>query len=148
MKIGEIAKLAGVSPSTVSRVFNHHASISEEVREKVLAIAREHAYHPRLTAKQRNVVIITPYSSMYPPQCCVEMILMALTGELPKRGFRLEILPHDNLERLASMQFCAAAAQNCMLASRSRLSWGRISRRNPRFGSSRVSAIRIISTQH
>ena len=110
MKIGEIAKLAGVSPSTVSRVFNHHASISEEVRQKVLAVAREHAYHPRLTSKQRNVVIITPYSSMYPPQCCVEMILMALTRELPKRGFRLEILPHDNLERLASMQFCAAAA--------------------------------------
>ena len=41
----------------------------------------------------------------------------------------------------------ATAAQNWMLSSRSRLLTGRISSRNPRFGSSCVSAIRIISTQ-
>ena len=110
MKIQEIAKLAGVSPSTVSRVFSHHPNISDPIREKVLAVARKYAYHPRLSSRQRNVVIITPYSSVYPVQCCVEMILMALTRELPRRGFRLEVLPHDNLERLDSIQFCAAAA--------------------------------------
>ena len=110
MKIQEIARLAGVSPSTVSRVFSHHPNISDEIREKVLAVARKYAYHPRLSSRQRNVVIITPYSSVYPVQCCVEMILMALTRELPRRGFRLEVLPQDNLERLDSIQFCAAAA--------------------------------------
>ncbi|MBO4649073.1 MAG: LacI family DNA-binding transcriptional regulator [Lentisphaeria bacterium] len=110
MKIQEIAKLAGVSPSTVSRVFSHHPNIRAEIREKVFAVARKHAYHPRLSTRQRNVVIITPYSSVYPVQCCVEMILMALTRELPQRGFRLEVLPQDNLERLDSIQFCAAAA--------------------------------------
>jgi len=110
MKIQEIARLAGVSPSTVSRVFSHHPNIRTEIREKVLAVARKHAYHPRLSSRQRNVVIITPYSSVYPVQCCVEMILMALTRELPQRGFRLEVLPQDNLERLESIQFCAAAA--------------------------------------
>ena len=110
MKIQEIAKLAGVSPSTVSRVFSHHPNISDGIREKVLAVARKYAYHPRLSSRQRNVVIITPYSSVYPVQCCVEMILMALTRELPRRGFRLEVLPQDNLERLDSIQFCAAAA--------------------------------------
>ena len=106
MKIQEIARLAGVSPSTVSRVFSHHPNISDEIREKVLAVARKYAYHPRLSSRQRNVVIITPYSSVYPVQCCVEMILMALTRELPRRGFRLEVLPQDNLERLDSIQFC------------------------------------------
>ena len=110
MKIQEIARLAGVSPSTVSRVFSHHPNISAEIREKVLAAARKHNYHPRLSARQRNIVIITPYSTVYPVQCCVEMILMALTRELPNRGFRIEILPQDNLERLDSIQFCAAAA--------------------------------------
>lgn len=110
MKIQEIAKLAGVSPSTVSRVFSHHPNISNPIREKVLDVARKYAYHPRLSCRQRNVVIITPYSSVYPVQCCVEMILMALTRELPCRGFRIEVLPHDNLERLDSIQFCAAAA--------------------------------------
>lgn len=110
MKIQEIAKLAGVSPSTVSRVFSHHPNISPEIREKVFAVSREHSYHPRLSARQRNIVIITPYSTSYPVQCCVEMILMALTRELPGRGFRIEVLPQDNLERLDSIQFCAAAA--------------------------------------
>ena len=110
MKIQEIAKLAGVSPSTVSRVFSHHPNISPEIREKVFAVSREHGYHPRLSARQRNIVIITPYSTSYPVQCCVEMILMALTRELPGRGFRIEVLPQDNLERLDSIQFCAAAA--------------------------------------
>ncbi len=110
MKIQDIARLAGVSPSTVSRVFSHHPSISEEIRERVFAISKQHAYHPRLSTKQRNVVIITPYQSVYPVQCCVEMILMALTRELPNRGFRIEILPQDNLERLDAIQFCAAAA--------------------------------------
>ena len=110
MKIEEIARLAGVSASTVSRVFSHHPHVSAEVRERVLSVARGHAYHPRLSTRQRNVVIITPYSSIYPVQCCVEMILMALTRELPRRGFRLEVLPQDNLERLETIQFCAAAA--------------------------------------
>ena len=110
MTIHEIARLAGVSPSTVSRVFSHHPNISPEIREKVLAVSRRYDYHPRLSSRQRNVVIITPYSSVYPVQCCVEMILMSLTRELPMRGFRIEVLPQDNLERLDRIQFCAAAA--------------------------------------
>ena len=110
MKIQEIAKLTGVSPSTVSRVFSHHPNIREDVRERVFAVAKQYSYHPRLSTKQRNVVIITPYESIYPVQCCVEMLLMALTHELPGHGFRLEILPQDNLERLDSIQFCAAVA--------------------------------------
>ena len=110
MKIQEIAKLTGVSPSTVSRVFSHHPNIREDVRERVFAVAKQYSYHPRLSTKQRNVVIITPYESIYPVQCCVEMLLMALTHELPRHGFRLEILPQDNLGRLDSIQFCAAVA--------------------------------------
>ena len=110
MTISEIARLAGVSTSTVSRVFSHHPNIREDVRARVLAAAREHGYHPRLSSKQRNVVIVTPYDSVYPVQSCVDMILMALMRELPRRGFRLEVLPCNNLERLESIQFCGAVA--------------------------------------
>lgn len=110
MTISEIARLAGVSTSTVSRVFSHHPNIREDVRTRVLAAAREHGYHPRLSSKQRNVVIVTPYDSVYPVQSCVDMILMALMRELPRRGFRLEVLPCNNLERLESIQFCGAVA--------------------------------------
>lgn len=110
MTISEIARLAGVSTSTVSRVFSHHPNIREDVRDRVFQVAREHGYRPRLTSRQKNVVIITPYNSDYPVHSCVDMLLMALTRELPARGFRIEILPHDNLARLAGIQFCGAVA--------------------------------------
>lgn len=110
MKIQDIAKLAGVSTATVSRVFSHHPSIRPEVRAHVFAVARQHGYHPRLSTKQKNVVIITPYNSVYPVQSCVDMILAELTQEFPRRGFRLEILPVNNRERLESIQFCGAVA--------------------------------------
>ena len=61
MKIQEIAREAGVSPATVSRVFANHPNIREEVREQVFAVARKYGYHPRLSSKQQNVVIVSPY---------------------------------------------------------------------------------------
>ncbi len=109
IKIHELARIAGVSMATISRVFNHHPSIRPELRKRVFAAAREHGYHPRLSVKQRNVVIITPYNGV-PVQSCVDMILVALTQEMPRRDFRLEILPADNCERLENIQFCAAVA--------------------------------------
>jgi len=108
--IETVAAAAKVSMATASRVFNNRAAASGEVRERVLAAARALQYHPRIPAKQKNVVIITPYDSVYPVQSCVDMLLMALTAELPRRGFRIEILPINNLERLEHIQFCAAAA--------------------------------------
>lgn len=44
MTIRDIARLAGVSPATVSRVINGRPEVSEAVREKVLAIVAEHGY--------------------------------------------------------------------------------------------------------
>lgn len=110
MKLQEIAILAGVSPATVSRVFSHHPNIRSEVRDHVFAIAKAHNYHPRLSTKQRNVVIIMPGEAIYPVRNCLEMVMMALTFVLPKRGFRIEVLPQDNLDRLDSIQFCGAVA--------------------------------------
>jgi len=110
MRLQDIAKLAGVSPATVSRVFSHHPNIRKDVREHVFAIAKAHNYHPRLSTKQRNVVIILPGDEIYPIRTCLEMVMMALTFVLPKHGFRIEVLPQDNIERLDSIQFCGAVA--------------------------------------
>ena len=47
MTIKEIAKLAGVSISTVSKIMNNKdESISAETRENVLRIAKEYNYKP------------------------------------------------------------------------------------------------------
>lgn len=110
IKIQELARIAGVSAATVSRVFNHHPNIRPELRNRVFAAARAHGYHPRLSLKQKNVVIITPYNAVWPVQSCVDMILMALTQEMSRRSFRLEILPVNNCDRLGDIQFCAAVA--------------------------------------
>lgn len=40
----DIARLASVSPPTVSRVLNGSPLVTEETRERVLAVAREHGY--------------------------------------------------------------------------------------------------------
>lgn len=108
MNIREIAELAGVSPATVSRVFSRNPGVSKELSRKILKIAAERHYHPRISEKQKDVVLITPYDSVYPVQSCIDMLLMALTQELPKQGYRVEILPVNSSERLSDVRFCAA----------------------------------------
>ena len=110
MKIQEIARLAGVSTATVSRVFSHHPNIRDEVRAQVFAVARSCGYHPRLSPKKRNVAIVAPYKAVYPIQSYVEMVVSELAHELSGRGYRIEILPLDNLEQLERTQFCGAVA--------------------------------------
>ena len=46
-----MAKAAGVSTATVSRVFNQVGSVNEELREKVYAVARELDYKPNAIAR-------------------------------------------------------------------------------------------------
>lgn len=52
MNSSVIAKLAGVSRSTVSRVINNYPDISKETREKVLKIIKENNYYPNLPAQK------------------------------------------------------------------------------------------------
>lgn len=57
MNIRDIAKLAGVGVSTVSRVLNNHPDVKESTREKVLEIIKDSNYIPNNSArilKQNN----------------------------------------------------------------------------------------------
>ena len=47
----EIAELAGVSRSTVSRIINNHPYVREQVRERVLQVIRDTDYQPHLAAR-------------------------------------------------------------------------------------------------
>ena len=49
--IREIADLAGVSIATVSRVVNGHSDVSEETRELVSTVVREHGYSTNRSAR-------------------------------------------------------------------------------------------------
>jgi len=63
--IRDVAKECGVSPSTVSRVFNNKEGVSSETAENVLAVADRLGYEPRSYNKsekntnyQENIVIL------------------------------------------------------------------------------------------
>jgi DNA-binding LacI/PurR family transcriptional regulator len=49
--LSQIAKLAGVSLATASRVVNDQPGVRPEVRARVWQIVREHGYQPNLAAQ-------------------------------------------------------------------------------------------------
>jgi len=67
MKSEEIARLAGVSRSTVSRVINNYPNVPEKTRERVMKVIREYNYEPNLSArvlagKRTNTIGLFLYS--------------------------------------------------------------------------------------
>lgn len=69
--IYDIAREAGVSIATVSRVFNNSDSVTQKTRERVLSIAGNLGYHPRALAqglarkKTKIITVIVPVISNY-----------------------------------------------------------------------------------
>jgi LacI family transcriptional regulator len=61
LRLEDIAKKAGVSRSTVSRVVNDHPNVREDVRKRVLGVIQTAGYHPnaaaRTLASQRSWMI-------------------------------------------------------------------------------------------
>lgn len=51
LTIDQVAELAYVSRSVVSRVLNNHPNVSEEARERVLQVIEEHDYRPSSVAR-------------------------------------------------------------------------------------------------
>ena len=51
VSIKDIAKMAGVSIATVSRVINKNGKVAKETEEKILQIMKENNYVPNLLAK-------------------------------------------------------------------------------------------------
>jgi len=50
LTIQDIARLAGVSKATVSRVLNHKPTVDQEIRERVMKIVNEQGFVPSITA--------------------------------------------------------------------------------------------------
>ena len=69
--IDEIARLAGVSKTTVSRVINNKPDVNRETRLRILALIAAHDYQPNAFAtaissqKSRNIGLIIPHETDY-----------------------------------------------------------------------------------
>ncbi len=87
----DVAKLAGVSQSAVSRVFQQGASASKAMRDRVLHAADELGYRPNAIARglitQRSnmvAVIISKLTNLYYPE-----VLVQLTQRFSEHGVRV-----------------------------------------------------------
>ncbi|NMA82245.1 MAG: LacI family transcriptional regulator [Epulopiscium sp.] len=56
LNIKDIAKIAGVAPSTVSRVLNNRPDVNEDTREKILKIMDEYNYIPNNSARNLKII--------------------------------------------------------------------------------------------
>lgn len=79
MQIKDIAKMAGVAPSTVSRVINHSGYVSAPVREQVEKIIRETGYVPNSVAKSLKMKR-TDTIGVIIPQIASESMAKTLDG--------------------------------------------------------------------
>jgi DNA-binding LacI/PurR family transcriptional regulator len=53
--IAELARIAGVSPGTVSRALTDTGLISQKTRERIKALAREHDFRPNIMARNLRI---------------------------------------------------------------------------------------------
>ena len=75
MTIRDIARLAGVSVTTVSRALNNAPEINSQTRERVLQVCREQGYRSNLLARSlvssRTRVLGRSSPALFtPPSCC------------------------------------------------------------------------------
>ena len=91
MSIQKIARLAGVSVATVSRVLNNSESVKEKNRERVLKAIAESNYQPNLLARQlrtaRSSMILVLVSNIANPFCAE--VVKGIEEEAEKNGFRI-----------------------------------------------------------
>lgn len=91
MSIQKIAKLAGVSVATVSRVLNNSDTVKSKNRERVLEAIRENNYQPNLLARQlrtsRSSMILVMVSNIANPFCAD--VVKGIEEEAEKNGYRI-----------------------------------------------------------
>jgi len=96
LTIEEIADLADVSRSTVSRVLNNHPSVRPSVRQRVQQVIQEHRYTPRaaarsLASRRTNVVglLIPRSAATFFSDPFFPHVIQGITETCSNRGFFL-----------------------------------------------------------
>jgi DNA-binding LacI/PurR family transcriptional regulator len=89
----DVARLAGVSQKTVSRVFNNEPKVTEETRERVLAAAQSLGYRPNgaaralLTGRTYRIGVVSLGTAHFGPSS----LLVALEREARRINYSLSI---------------------------------------------------------
>ena len=95
MTIKELAKIAGVSPKTVSRVINNEEHVTPETKEKVLKTIKETNYKPNIYAQslrkkvQKNILVSILKNKNLPVPQWIEILINELVERGNKMGYTL-----------------------------------------------------------
>ncbi|PVZ80289.1 cytochrome-c peroxidase [Serratia sp. S1B] len=91
MSIEKVAKTAGVSVATVSRVLNGQQVVKPATRDKVLAAIRECDYQPNLLARQlrtsRSRMLLVLVSNITNPFC--SLVVRGIEEEAERHGYHI-----------------------------------------------------------
>lgn len=92
--ITEIARLAGVSATTVSRVFHGEGYVRPETRQTVLRVAEQNGYRPRQYKKRLPAAAHDAVIGVVVPDienAFFQQIIRAMTGEFDQHGIEAVI---------------------------------------------------------
>jgi len=114
VSIRHVAKLAGVSVSTVSRVLNHPESVSDELREKVIRVIEECRYRPNQIARSLRTGLTKVVGFVIPDITNPAFLLMVKGAEdyLKKKGYSFIVCGTDHSAKEESRILRALMAQN------------------------------------
>jgi DNA-binding LacI/PurR family transcriptional regulator len=97
----DVARLAGVSHQTVSRVLNEHPNVREQTRLRVRAAIAELGYRPNraartlVTGRSQVIGMVTQNSALYGPAS----LLSAFEGTAEAAGFAVNVRSVGSLDR-------------------------------------------------
>jgi LacI family transcriptional regulator len=109
--IKEIAKIAGVSVSTVSNVLNERKNVGPETRDRVLEICSEHGYRPNIMGKNlksgnTNTVVFN-FSDF--DRTFYLKIIKGISDYLKDNGYDLIICTNKSSENFMRSYFASGA---------------------------------------
>lgn len=107
MNMKDIAKKAGVSQMTVSRVINKKMNVKFETRQKVIKIIKKENYMPYKSAKALKlgincsigIFINFDIQNFYPSSIFFQEILMGITSELHLFGYTVDLFFDNGTEK-------------------------------------------------
>jgi len=99
--INTIARECKVSKATVSRVFTGKASVSSEVKERILRVARELNYAPQqVAAREVIAVIVKSLDETEEADGFRTTLLINLVAEITRSGFLVNIIEAKDADKM------------------------------------------------
>ena len=98
--IYDVADWAGVSPATVSRVFNRRPNVSAAVRDTVLEAAHKLGYAPQQSATRDCFAIVMEPDTNPGLTGYQELLLRALNRQAYALGHRIELVALSDMPTL------------------------------------------------